>query len=91
MGQHLRGALALAVAKNLIHPVLVALLGVVFGLSGLPLLVMVVTAALPIGANVFLFSQRYAVAEELVTASVIVSNALAMVTLPAVMLLGGWI
>jgi len=91
VGQHLRGALALAVAKNLIHPVLVALLGVVFGLSGLPLLVMVLTAALPIGANVFLFSQRYAVAEELVTASVIVSNALALVTLPAVMLLGGWI
>jgi predicted permease len=55
------------------------------------LLVMIVTAALPIGANVFLFSQRYAVAEELVTASVIVSNALALVTLPAVMLLGGWI
>jgi predicted permease len=91
VGQHLRGALALAVAKNLIHPVLVALLGVLFGLSGLPLLVMIVTAALPIGANVFLFSQRYAVAEELVTASVIVSNALALVTLPAVMLLGGWI
>ena len=68
-----------------------ALLGVVFGLSGLPLLVMVLTAALPIGANVFLFSQRYVVAEELVTASVIVSNALALVTLPAVMLLGGWI
>jgi len=51
----------------------------------------VVTAALPIGANVFLFSQRYAVAEELVTASVMVSNALALITLPLVMLLAGWL
>ena len=91
VGPHLRGALALALAKNLMHPVLVALLGALLGLSGLPLLVMVVTAALPIGANVFLFSQRYAVAEELVTASVIVSNVLALVTLPLVMLLAGWL
>lgn len=88
-GPHLRGALALATAKNLIHPALVALLGGLLGLSGLPLLVMVVTAALPIGANVFLFSQRYAVAEDLVTASVTVSNTLALVTLPVVMLLAG--
>jgi malonate transporter len=89
VGQHLRGALALAVAKNLIHPVLVALIGMLLGLSGLPLLVMIVTAALPIGANVFLFSQRYSVAEELVTASVIVSSVLALVTLPLALLLAG--
>jgi hypothetical protein len=89
VGRHLRGAFALAVAKNLIHPVLVALIGMLLGLSGLPLLVMIVTAALPIGANVFLFSQRYSVAEELVTASVIVSSVLALVTLPLAMLLAG--
>ncbi|MFN7197162.1 MAG: AEC family transporter, partial [Hylemonella sp.] len=51
------------------------------------LTVMVVAAALPIGANVFIFAQRYAVAEELVTASVIVSNAVALLTLPLVMAL----
>lgn len=91
VGAQLRGALAVAVAKNLMLPALVALLGVLLGLSGLPLLVMVVTAALPVGANVFLFSQRYAVAEELVTTSVIVSNAAALLTLPLVMLLVGWL
>ena len=89
VGPHLRGALGISVAKNLLMPALVAGLGLLLGLSGLPLLVMVVTAALPIGANVFLFSQRYAVAEELVTASVMVSNALALLTLPLVMLLAG--
>lgn len=89
VGPHLRGALGLALVKNLLMPALVAGLGLFMGLSGLPLVVMVVTAALPMGANVFLFSQRYAVAEELVTASVIVSNAAALLTLPLVMYLAG--
>lgn len=89
VGPQLRGALGVMLAKNLLMPALVAGLGLLLGLSGLPLLVMVVTAALPIGANVFLFSQRYAVAEELVTASVIVSNAAALLTLPLVMALAG--
>jgi len=89
VGPHLRGALGLALVKNLLMPALVAGLGLLMGLSGLPLVVMIVTAALPMGANVFLFSQRYAVAEELVTASVIVSNAVALLTLPLVMWLVG--
>ena len=48
---------------------------------------MILAASLPIGANVFLFSQRYAVAEEVVTAGVAVSTALALVTVPIVMFL----
>ena len=91
VGPHLRGALGITVAKNLLMPALVAGLGLLLGLSGLPLLVMVVTASLPIGANVFLFSQRYAVAEELVTACVIVSNVAALLTLPLVMGLAGFL
>ena len=43
-------------------------------LTGLPLTVMIAAASLPIGANVFMFSQRYEVAEELVTAGVAVST-----------------
>lgn len=87
IGGHLRGALELALVKNLVHPVLVALLGWAFGLSGVPLAVMILAASLPIGANVFLFSQRYQVAEEVVTAGVAVSTALALVTVPVVMFL----
>ena len=89
VGPHLRGALGLTLIKNLLMPVLVAGLGLLMGLSGLALVVMVVTAALPMGANVFLFSQRYAVAEELVTASIIVSNAVALLTVPLTMALIG--
>lgn len=86
IGPHLRGALGLALVKNMLHPALMASLGWAFGLSGLPLAVMTVAAALPTGANVFLFAQRYGVAQELVTASIAVSTALALVTLSLVMM-----
>ena len=85
VGQHLRSALALSALKNLVLPALVAVAGLLFGLNGLPLTILVVTASLPIGANVFMFSQRYQVAQELVTASVAVSTALAIVTVSLVM------
>ena len=87
IGRHWRAALALAAVKNLLHPLLVFGLCHLLGVVGLPMVVMVVASALPIGANVFLFSQRYKVAEELVTASVVVSTALALATLTLVLLL----
>ncbi len=89
VGQHWRPALALATVKNVLHPLLVYGLCRLLGVQGLPMAVMVVASALPIGANVFLFSQRYQVAEALVTASVAVSTALALLTLSLVLLLVG--
>jgi predicted permease len=87
IGQHLRGALGLSLLKNLVLPALVAIIGLLMGLHGLALTILVVTASLPIGANVFMFSQRYQVAEELVTASVAVSTALAMLSVSMAMTL----
>ncbi len=89
VGVHWRPALALAAAKNLLHPLLVFGLCKLLGVTGLPMTVMVLAAALPIGANVFLFSQRYKVAEELTTASVVVSTVLALATLTLVLILVG--
>ena len=89
VGEHWRQALVLAGVKNLLHPLLVFGLCRLLGVGGVPMAVMVVASALPIGANVFLFSQRYKVAEELITASVVVSTALALVTLTVVLLLVG--
>jgi len=66
-----------------------AALGLGFGMTGLPLTVMIVTAALPMGANVFLFAQRYEVAQELVTASLAVSTVLGLLTVTLVMALVG--
>jgi predicted permease len=85
IGAYWKGALALAVAKNVVMPVLVAVAGYALGVTGLPLTVMVVAASLPIGANVFLFSQRYAVGQEVVTAAVGLSSVLSLVTLSLVM------
>ena len=82
---HWRGALVLALAKNAVMPLLVAALCAVLGVQGLPMLVMVVAASLPIGANVFLFSQRYAVGEDVVTAAVGLSSLLSLLSLSMVM------
>jgi malonate transporter and related proteins len=81
-----RAALAISVCKNLLLPVLVGLSAWAFGITGLPFTVMVVAAGLPIGANVFLFAQRYKVVEELTTASMGVSTVLALFTLTLLML-----
>ena len=89
VGLHWRQATVLAVVKNLLHPLLVFGLCHLLGVIGLPMIVMVVAAALPMGANVFLFSQRYGVAEELITATVVVSTVLAMLTLTMVLVLVG--
>ncbi len=87
VGDHLRAALGLSLLKSVVFPALVALLSWSVGLRGIPFKVMVVVAALPIGANVFMFSQRYQAAEELVTASMAVSTMLALVTVSLVMVL----
>ncbi len=87
VGPNWRGALGLSAVKNLLHPALVGAAGWLLGMGGVALSVMVLAAALPIGANVFLFSQRYKVAEELVTAAVAVSTVLSLVTVSVVMAL----
>lgn len=86
VGVYFKAALRIAIVKNLVYPAVLAVCGWALGLRGLPLAVMVVTSALPVGANVFLFAQRYEVAQEEVTASVALSTALALVTLPVVLL-----
>lgn len=88
-GNQLRGAFMVALVKNMAHPALMAAAGWALGLRGVPLAVMVIAASLPIGANVFLFSQRYQVAQQLVTASVAVSTGLGIVSVSIVMLLLG--
>ena len=86
LGGHLRQALWISMSKNLLLPLLVGLSAWAMGITGVPLTVMVVAAALPMGANVFLFSQRYEVAQELTTAAMGLSTLLALFTLTFVML-----
>ena len=87
VGQHLRGAWGIALVKNIAHPLLLAGLAWAFGLSGLSVAVMFTAASLPVGANVFLFTQRYGVMQEEVSASIAVSTALALATVPLMLLM----
>ena len=54
-----------------------------FGIAGLPLAVIVVMAALPVGANPLIFAQRYGVLVGEVTAATVVSTVAFVATLPA--------
>jgi malonate transporter and related proteins len=86
-----RTALTIALAKNLAMPLLVGLSAWAWGIKGLAWQVMVVAAALPTGANVYMFAQRYRAAQEVTTAAMGVSTVLALFTLGAVMLLVSWV
>ncbi len=87
VGSNFRLAVRVALIKTLVLPLVLAALGLALGFAGPALAVLVVTASLPIGANVLLFAQRYDVAEAEVTASIAVSTAMALVTLPVVLYL----
>jgi predicted permease len=66
-------------------------LGMVVGLKGVGFKVMILSAALPIGANVYLYATRYKVAEQEVTASIAASTVLALITLTAAMLASAYV
>ena len=83
----IRQALGLVALKNVVHPLLMLAMGLLFGLQGLQLTVMVVAASLPIGANVLLFSQRYGVAEDLVTTAMALSTGVGLATVALTMAL----
>ncbi len=85
VGEQVRGALGLTLLKNGLMPLMVVASGWAWGLRGVPLTVMVVAAAMPIGANAFLFSQRYNVAQSMVTAGVALSTVLALLSVSLVM------
>jgi malonate transporter len=70
-----RGAALLAAVKLLVVPaVALAVATLVFGLSGLPLAVVVMMAALPTGSNALIFAQRYEVLKAEATAAIVFST-----------------
>lgn len=91
LGGEIRTTLWITASKNLVLPLLVGVSAWAFGIGGLPLTVMVVAAALPMGANVFLFAQRYEVAQEAITAGMGLSTAMALITLSLVMSVMSWV
>jgi len=71
----LRGALGLSVLKLLALPALVLLVArFSFGLTGTPLAVLVMMAALPVGSNALIFAQRYQVLQAEASVVTVVST-----------------
>ncbi len=89
---HLRGALGLSLAKLVLLPALVLVTAHWgFGLAGVPLAVLVMMAALPVGSNPLIFAQRYDTLPAEATAAIVFST-LAFVATSAVWLgLLAWI
>ncbi|NIM41803.1 MAG: AEC family transporter [Hydrogenophaga sp.] len=88
---HWRPAFGVVLVKNLLLPLLVGLSAWGLGITGLPLTVMVVAAALPVGANVFLFAQRYDTAQALTIAATGLTTVMALFTLSLVMTAMAWL
>jgi malonate transporter and related proteins len=75
----MRGALRSAILRSLVkviaHPLLVIAVGHwVFGLAGLPLAVVVMMAALPVGSNALIFAQRYQTLPAETSSAIVVST-----------------
>jgi malonate transporter and related proteins len=87
-----RGLAGLVVTKLLLMPaVVLAVAYWGFGLSGMPLAVIVMIAALPTGSNALIFAQRYRALEAEVTAATVVSTILYVATAPLWLSLLAWI
>ncbi len=87
----LRGALGVSVLKLLVMPAVVLLLAhFVFGLSGMPLSVLVMMAAMPVGTNALIFAQRYGVLQAEASVAMVVSTIAFMGTAALWLALLGW-
>jgi predicted permease len=87
-----RSAITISAVKLLGLPALV--LGVAhwgFGLGGLPLQVVVMVAALPVGSNALIFAQRYRTLESEATAAIVFSTLGFALTAPLWLALLGWL
>lgn len=75
----------LSFAKLVLHPAAVAFAALVlFNVEPFPAGVMIAAAALPVAGNVYILAQHYGVAPQRVSASILISTAVSILTVPAV-------
>ena len=87
VGRHWQPALRITLVKSLAHPIVFLGCAWLFNLHGPAMGVMLICAALPVGANALLFTQRYRVAQDEVIASIALSTLVGLVTLPLLLAL----
>lgn len=79
----------LSLCKLVLHPAAVAVAALVlFPVAPYPAAVMIAAAALPVAGNVYILAQHYGVAPQRVSASILISTTLAVVTVSLVI---GWV
>lgn len=79
----------LSLCKLVLHPVAVALAALyLFPVDPFTFAVLVACAAMPVAGNVFMLAQHYGVAPQRVSAAILISTAISVVTLTAVI---GWV
>jgi len=79
----MRGAVALSLVKLVLQPLAVlAFARFGLGLSGVPLAIVVMMAALPVGSNALIFAQRYQTLPGEVSTSIVVSTLAFVATAP---------
>jgi hypothetical protein len=75
----------LTMAKLLLHPAAVALCALwIFDVAPYPAAVMIAAAALPVAGNIYILARHYGVAPQRVSAAILLSTALSILTLPAI-------
>lgn len=75
----------LTTAKLLLHPAAVALCALwLFEVDPYPAAVMIAAAALPVAGNIYILAQHYGVAPQRVSAAILLSTTLSILTLPAI-------
>ncbi len=88
--ERLRVAIWLSFAKLVLHPAAVAFAAlVIFEVERYAAGVMIAAAALPVAGNVYILAQHYGVAPQRVSASILISTALSILTVSAVIALVG--
>ena len=85
----LGAALWLSTAKLILHPASAAFFVWTFGVEPFAGTVMIAAAALPVAGNVFILAQHYGVAPNRVSAAILISTAASVVTIAAVLAIGG--
>ncbi len=79
----MRGAVILSLLKLVVQPLAVlAFSRAVLGLSGVPLAIVVMMAALPVGSNALIFAQRYETMQAETSTAIVVSTLAFVVTAP---------
>jgi predicted permease len=84
-----RASLAIAALKLVVHPLVVFVLAWALRLPPVELQTVVLLAALPVGANVYLMARQFGVAHAPVASSLVLSTVLAALSVPIVLALLG--